>query len=290
MVDITCRCRLDAEEACCILAIEASKPIFTVALQCDSPLELLDMDSNIAILSKTDPNPKFPDKLLATYRCQESTSRIEIKFKAREGMASQLQIMILPNVTPKICQTYTHQLKPLCLHRKLPNEPDNISNLPMCEVTLSGQFSNADIHSWLQSCIPDIPQRVVEDSDYFWYENVFTKSILTFQYQANGAKFRSDSVSALAILRESLTREATKHNQRVNLGFISNNKSMEHNLQLFWPKLEYLRSLENKMQVTEALQELKMQVRATESNFGFTYIWLMHEASFSRCLIPCTTR
>lgn len=279
-VDVTCRCRLDAEDACCILAVEASTSIFTVALQCDIPLELLDVDSNIAILSRTDTNSKSSHKLLATYRCQESTSRIEIKFKAKEGVAGQLQIMILPNVTPKICQNYTHQIKPLCLHRKLPAEPDNVSSLPMCEVTLSGHFSQAEIHSWLCSCIPDIPHRVAEDSGNFWYESVFTKSILTFQYRANDAKIRSDSVSALAIMRESLTREATKHNQRVTLGFVSNSRSMEHNLHLLWPKLEYLRSLEHKMQVTEALQELKMQARPTASR---SIVNLDANTVFSQC-------
>ncbi|GMH36136.1 hypothetical protein BSKO_04004 [Bryopsis sp. KO-2023] len=258
-VDITVRSRLDAEDGSCVVTIEAGTSIFAVALQCNIPLELLETETNIAIRSITETGPKDPNQLLATYRCQDNTSRVEIRFKAKEGKAGELQMLILPNVVPRICQTKVHKIKPLCLHRKLPAEPTDLSSRPMGEVTLSGDFTLAEVHSWLGECLPDSPSRLTEEQVTVWYENTISRSVLMCQYRAKETKFRSDSVSALAILREFITLEATKHNQRISMGFNPHLESMEYNLQLLWPKLEFFRSLERQVSLIDALQELKLQ-------------------------------
>lgn len=51
-----------------ILALEASVPIFTVALQATLSLILLDVPSNVAIISRSDPDPANGSLTLATYR------------------------------------------------------------------------------------------------------------------------------------------------------------------------------------------------------------------------------
>lgn len=49
------------------LHLEISMPIDTVLLQCDVPVELLEADSNVAIVSVTPPAPGSTG-VLATYR------------------------------------------------------------------------------------------------------------------------------------------------------------------------------------------------------------------------------
>ena len=58
------------EEACFQLTVELAVPLETILLQCDVPIELLEADSNVAIVSRTPPAPGATG-LLATYRCQE---------------------------------------------------------------------------------------------------------------------------------------------------------------------------------------------------------------------------
>jgi hypothetical protein len=63
------RLRLDGEEGCHTLSVESAVPIFTLALQCSLPLQLLDVPSNVAILSRSPPDEKAGSLTLATYRC-----------------------------------------------------------------------------------------------------------------------------------------------------------------------------------------------------------------------------
>eukprot|EP00955_Chlamydomonas_euryale_P027862 293850-Chlamydomonas_euryale.AAC.2 len=54
-----------------------------VAIQSSVQLQLLDVPSNIAIMSKSAPDVANGNLTLATYRCQDATSRISVKFKVR---------------------------------------------------------------------------------------------------------------------------------------------------------------------------------------------------------------
>lgn len=263
-VDVAFRWRLEPSDGSQILTLDVSTSIFAVAMQCDVDLELLDTESNVAILSRTNTEPNSDSKLLATYRCQENTSHIDIKFRAKEGKSGELNILLLPH-EPNVCQTYVHKVKPLCLHQKLPKEPENLPELPLCEVVISGNFTLEEIHSWLSACIPQIPPRMAEDSSAIWYENVFSKTYLFCQFRSAEAKFQSDSISVMAILRDALTHEATRHHQRISLNFSPHPKCLEHNLQQLWPKIEYLKSVGHKASIALALNELKLQVSSVLS-------------------------
>ena len=42
--------------------------------------------------------------LLATYRCQANTTRLEIKIRTIEGQYGMLQAYVTPRLQPKCCQ------------------------------------------------------------------------------------------------------------------------------------------------------------------------------------------
>eukprot|EP00803_Ostreobium_quekettii_P008434 evm.model.scf_181EXC.4 EVM.evm.TU.scf_181EXC.4 scf_181EXC:15301-18457(+) len=256
-VDIVQRCRIDLEDAAHVLTVEVGASLFAVAVQCDVDIELLDTDSNIAILSRSTPSRQSGDKVLATYRCQEATHRLEIKFRAQEGKAGKLQLIVLPNVTPKTAQIIEHRIKPLCLHERLPQEPQD--KVPMSEVTVSGQFSLSEFHTWLDACLSDVPPRLVDDSVTLHFRSAVTGTTLTCQYRAKEARLRSDSVTALAIAREGIMQEATAHNQRVTLKSTLDDKSVERCLHVMWPKFVQCRDFDRKLRMLEALEELKLQ-------------------------------
>ena len=56
--------------------------------------------------------------LLATYRCQANTTRLELKVRSIEGQYGTLQAYVTPRLQPKTCQVRQYQIKPLSLHQR----------------------------------------------------------------------------------------------------------------------------------------------------------------------------
>lgn len=56
--------------------------------------------------------------LLATYRCQSNTTRLEVKIRSIEGQYGKVRAYITPRVQPKTCQMRTYMIKPLSLHQR----------------------------------------------------------------------------------------------------------------------------------------------------------------------------
>eukprot|EP00882_Tetradesmus_deserticola_P033973 GHRQ01038857.1.p1 GENE.GHRQ01038857.1~~GHRQ01038857.1.p1 ORF type:complete len:302 (-),score=65.21 GHRQ01038857.1:103-921(-) len=56
-------------------------------------------------------------------RCQESTNRLSIKFKAREGNPGKVTAYIIPAMPPKTCSVIEVQLPPLCMHQMVSSIP-----------------------------------------------------------------------------------------------------------------------------------------------------------------------
>jgi Bardet-Biedl syndrome 7 protein len=105
---------LAADDATYILSLELPSPIENILLQSDIALEILDVDGNTAVVSKSDNNDG--SLLLCCYRCQVNTNRIDLKFRTIEGQHGKLRVYITPNITPKCCQLRTYAIRPLSLH------------------------------------------------------------------------------------------------------------------------------------------------------------------------------
>uniref|UniRef100_A0A8C9XR43 Bardet-Biedl syndrome 7 n=1 Tax=Sander lucioperca TaxID=283035 RepID=A0A8C9XR43_SANLU len=101
------------------LTLEVQTAIDNLLLQSDVPIDLLDVDKNSAVVSfsecDSEPNGNF---LLATYRCQANTTRLELKVRSIEGQYGTLQAYITPRLQPKTCQVRQYQIKPLSLHQR----------------------------------------------------------------------------------------------------------------------------------------------------------------------------
>mmetsp|Transcript_18765 Transcript_18765/g.40356 ORF Transcript_18765/g.40356 Transcript_18765/m.40356 type:complete len:735 (+) Transcript_18765:308-2512(+) len=251
------RCKLEPEEACYSLCIECAMPIFTVAIQCTIPLQLLDVSSNVAILSRSPPDEANGNMTLATYRCQDATSRITVKFKVREGKSGSLQAFIIPNISPKTCVSVSHRIRPLCLHTRIPSAD---STRPTNELLITGTFDLSDAHNWMAGILPDLPPITSgQDTITLYYQNTLLGTQLTCKYRAGEARFYSDLITTLGIIHESFMREATNAKQRVNVSFNPSSSSLQHSIALVWPQLEKQRTLKKKFQLLESLMELKMQ-------------------------------
>ncbi|VDK82988.1 unnamed protein product [Litomosoides sigmodontis] len=231
--------KLDKEAACYSLFIELIIPIDFILLQSDVTIELPDVEGNAAIISITPPDGTSKNALLATYRCQASTTRIEIKIRSVEGQYGYLQAYVCPKIHPKTCQVRSYEIKPLSLYQRV-HQFD--SSRPMNVLKLTGDFSIAEAHHWLSLLVPEIPDRTPpQDSITYNFSSILIGTQMQATYSRGSAVFCSDNISTTAIIRDVL-----------NL----NEQSVPHVLQLLHPKFDHYASLTKKLELCQALKEL----------------------------------
>mmetsp|Transcript_1112 Transcript_1112/g.2602 ORF Transcript_1112/g.2602 Transcript_1112/m.2602 type:complete len:727 (+) Transcript_1112:53-2233(+) len=249
---------LDERSSCkYVLTVEAPVPVFGVAVQSDVPLALLE-DEGTAIFSQSPPDLANGAMTLATYRCQEATNRVDIAMEVVEGAHGTVQAFVIPNNPPKTCNVVTARLRPLCLHCRV--ESPASAATPLNELKVLGDFEMSDIHSWIAYALPEVSGRQpIGEEAVIHFRSTLLGTYLTCTYRAGQACFLSDSISALAILREAISKEANSAKVRVAISYQLNQGSVGHMLGLLWPQLSAQRDLAKKVRVMEALQEIKMQ-------------------------------
>uniref|UniRef100_A0A3Q0SN58 Bardet-Biedl syndrome 7 n=1 Tax=Amphilophus citrinellus TaxID=61819 RepID=A0A3Q0SN58_AMPCI len=245
------------DDASYSLTLEVQTAIDNLLLQSDVPIDLLDVDKNSAVVSfsecDSEPNGNF---LLATYRCQANTTRIELKVRSIEGQYGTLQAYITPRLQPKTCQVRQYQIKPLSLHQRTHSIDQD---RPMNRLSLVGQFSFAEIHSWVVFCLPEVPEKTpAGESITFYFHNTFLGTQLEATYCKGEGHFKSDNISTISILSDVLSKEATKKKINLNISYDINDDSVSHTLKMIHPKLEYQLLLARKVQLIDALKELQV--------------------------------
>ncbi|KAM8848391.1 BBSome complex member BBS7 isoform 2-T2 [Synchiropus picturatus] len=248
-------CRDDASYS---LTLEVQTAIDNLLLQSDVPIDLLDVDKNSAVVSFSECDSEQPNGnfLLATYRCQANTTRLELKVRSIEGQYGTLQAYVTPRLQPKTCQVRQYQIKPLSLHQRSHHVD---ADRPMNRLSLVGQFSLAEIHSWVVFCLPEVPEKTpAGDSVTFYFQNTFLGTQLEATYCRGEGHFRSDNISTISILSDVLSKEATKRKINLNISYDINDDSVSHTLNMIHPKLEYQLVLARKVQLIDALKELQV--------------------------------
>jgi len=89
---------------------------------------------------------------------------------------------------------------------------------PMNTLTLRGNFSQGEMHSWISKCLPEVPGKVnANDENVLIFKNVFIGSFLVCKYYKGEAEFKSDNVSTISILKDFITKEATTKHIKIEL-------------------------------------------------------------------------
>uniref|UniRef100_A0A8C5LHY1 Bardet-Biedl syndrome 7 n=1 Tax=Leptobrachium leishanense TaxID=445787 RepID=A0A8C5LHY1_9ANUR len=254
---------LNRDDASYSLILEVQMAIDNVLIQSDVPVDLLDVDKNSAIVSfsvcDTEISGNF---LLATYRCQANTTWMELKLRSIEGQYGTLQAYITPRIQPKTCQVRQYQIKPLSLHQRTHVIDEN---RPMNTLSLTGQFSFAEIHSWLVFCLPEVPEKIpVGENITFYFQNTFLDTQLECSYRKGEGVFKSDNISTISILKDVLSKEATKRKINLNISYDIIEESVGHTLKMIHPKLEYQLLLAKKVHLIDALKELQIHEGNTD--------------------------
>ncbi|XP_069686041.1 BBSome complex member BBS7-like isoform X2 [Periplaneta americana] len=266
-ISINDKMTLCREDASYSLTLEVQTAIDNILIQSDVPIDLLDVERNSAVVSYSACEPGSGNFLLATYRCQMNTTRLELKLRTIEGQHGTLRTYITPLVQPKCCQVRQYKIKPLSLHTRChsfdPQRPYNV-------LTLKGAFSLGEIHTWVSFCLPEIPEKPpTGDKVTFTFISTFLDTMLHCSYWKGEAEFKSDNISTISILKDILTKEATKKKIKLDMVCEVNEESVIHTLQLLHPKLEAQLLLAKQVALLEALRELET-----------------HDAESLECLLP----
>lgn len=254
---------LDDGDAMYNLSLEIRTPIDFVMLQSDIELEILEVETNTAIVNRCKPSPEEGNVMVATYTCVENSNRLDLKIRMIEGKTGTLTAYVAPTTVPKVAQSCTFKIKPLSLHRRAHN-PD-LANHILSSVKVTGSFSLAEMHAWISSCLPEMPDRCTEDEISIVFESTFLETILACQYKKGEAHFQSDNICALAVLKEVISREATQRKTQVSVNTDIKEESLMSCLEMLHPKLEYQYTLAKHFKLIEPLKEISMQ----EANLDF---------------------
>lgn len=87
-------------------------------------LEVIEVDTKIAIKSISPEDPNNQNLFLVTYRIPDSNiQKIEFKLRTYEGKIGEIKVHIIPTPCPMNCQVITVPIKPLSLHIRTNAEP-----------------------------------------------------------------------------------------------------------------------------------------------------------------------
>ncbi|XP_066154272.1 Bardet-Biedl syndrome 7 protein homolog isoform X2 [Euwallacea fornicatus] len=258
---------LDRKTASYLLSLEAPTPIEHILIECNAKIDLLDVEKNTAVISYSETaNLKGSSQLLATYRCQLNTNRIELKIQSTEGEKGLLQAYVSPVLQPRCSRLLQFDIKALSLHYRV-NEYSDL-NRPFSVIKFKGTFSLAEIHNWISQCLPEVPGRPQMSEQCFelFFQSSLLDSILICTYKKSEAEFRSDNLTTLCVLKEVLSVEATNKKTKIDISLVINDQCIDHILKMVEPKLlEHKQFLRDK-ELFDALNELEI---AEEDNVKY---------------------
>mmetsp|Transcript_12169 Transcript_12169/g.16817 ORF Transcript_12169/g.16817 Transcript_12169/m.16817 type:complete len:749 (+) Transcript_12169:68-2314(+) len=251
--------KLDEENACYTLAIEIELPIEMVVLHSDVPLLLMETDTNQALLSQTEADRKEKSAVLATYTCVTRTTKLRIRLRTVEGQFGTISAYVIPKTSPKTSQRLQVPVKPLSLHAKVDYaEAKKLQEgAPVNTLDITGDFSLAQVHAWISIVLPGIPARLSSDRAELGYRSCFIDSTLTCLYCKGKASFVSESVTVITIIKEVISREATKRQVRIEIQLDAKKESIFHMLKMLRPRLDHHFSLNREHRLLGALKEIQ---------------------------------
>ncbi|OQS03872.1 hypothetical protein THRCLA_03847 [Thraustotheca clavata] len=270
-IPVNCKCTLNPTEQTYDLFVEIPVPIASVVLHSSVPLDLLDTKNNQAILCRSPPDPVNNSHVLATYRCQDFTNRLEFRIRTLEGQYGEIELIVLADMVPRCAQVVKQFIKPLSLHNRI-NVVDSTEIDPSVLNTLhfTGDFALIQVHEWVRYCLPDVPVRLQDEDVKMYFRNTFFGNILVCEYRKGEALFSTSSISTIAILKEVITKEATSRKIGLDINFDIKPNSIQYLLGLLRPKLDEKQMIASQVKIIEGIKELQMH----EDDYG---LWMSPE-------------
>ena len=83
---------------------------------------------------------------------------------------------------------------------------------------VEGKFTITDMHGWLSLCLPELPSRPPDAASVsYTFVSSFIGTVVEVNYSASEAAFRSDNLSTVSVLKDTVLKQATKQNIQVSV-------------------------------------------------------------------------
>ncbi|KAJ0403733.1 hypothetical protein P43SY_003038 [Pythium insidiosum] len=261
------------------VSIEVPMNIQCVVLHSAVPIDLLENERNLAIVSKSPADPANNTHFLATYRCLEPTNRLEFSIRTIEGQFGDVEATVLTESTPKGAQAVKFYVKPLSLHHRVNEVDENDLKAPANSLHFSGAFTLLQMHEWVSLCLPEVPSRLQEEDVLMYYRNTYLGSLLVCRYRKGEASFSSASVSVIAILKEVITKEATARKVTLNLSLDIKKETIPVMLGYLRPLLDSKHALASQVKLIEGIKELQMHEEDHSSWMATEYQQILEQST-----------
>lgn len=244
------------DDACYLLTIEAEVAIDVVILQSDVPVMLVDSEKNSAVVSVTETDTQ---QVLATFRCQSNTTRLEVTVKTIEGQYGHMRGYCISRLSPKTCHVKMYYLSPLSLHKRSYAASVN-KDISLNTLVIDGNFSHEQAYQWVHLCLPEVPSQMPPNlsgsSISFHFKSTLYPTFVSCNIRKGKLLFESDSVSSISILKDFITRDATTKSIPVHVESTLSVQSVSRVLKLLYPVARRLTQLRKLEQLKEAINEL----------------------------------
>ncbi|KAJ8603288.1 hypothetical protein CTAYLR_006958 [Chrysophaeum taylorii] len=265
--------RLDPENACYVITLELPVPIELVVFKSSVRVELVECST--ALVSRPRPErrhetSKQPVAFVCVFRCQDEANALSFKLRTVEGEPGTATAMVVARGTPgtKSAQVARFDVKALSLHRRV--RATRADDRPTNRLAFQGDFSAQMFHDWLGACLPEVPPRpqpyeegeekdddAEQALDYrMCFRNVYTAGTLECDYADGEARVRSDSLSAIAILKEHVSKEAVRLRVSVRDTVTVDDATIPHFLKLIDHKLKAQVDLARRAMLLDAVNEI----------------------------------
>lgn len=243
------------DDACYLLTMEAEVAIDVVILQSDVPVMLVDSEKNSAVVSVTETDTQ---QVLATFRCQSNTTRLEVTVKTIEGQYGHMRAYCISRLSPKTCQVKMYYLSPLSLHKRS-YAASVTKDISLNNLIIDGNFSLPQAYEWVHLCLPEVPSQIPTvsgSSISFHFKSTLYPTFVSCSIRKGKLLFESDSVSSISILKDFITRDATTKSIPVHVESTLSVASVSRVLKLLYPVARRLTQLRKLEELKEAINEL----------------------------------
>lgn len=160
---------------------------------------------------------------------------------------------------PKSCQVKQYTIKALSLHKRSYSNMEDKNDADINKLHIYGSFSLNEAISWLQLCLPEIPEKInLTTSIKYHFISTLVNTWLIVECSKGSLIFQSDNISTISILKDFITREATKKSTAIEMNVKCNSETLTNVVDKIYPKLKTLLKARRRDKLMAAINELKI--------------------------------
>ncbi|KAL0212018.1 hypothetical protein RCL1_005644 [Eukaryota sp. TZLM3-RCL] len=220
----------------------------------ETTLTLIKTTDSFAAFNHTEGNNKVAAVLVPT---ASSALRVETYFRTIEGTTGVIDLVTMFRGYGDDISTKKSSipLKPLALHHIIAQVPPMVDT---SEVSITGTFSVSEAYRWLVQLVPGMSERLVSDSGTLSCVSLFSGAYLSISYRSGAIVAKSDNITALSIIKEMVSRLATRAKINVNIGINVKPSSVARFLEKLNSKHVEVLDLSKRYSLLSALREISL--------------------------------